>query len=71
MDETSRSEANRERGLRRLAQRRGLYVTKARTDRYQRGGHFFVSNPCTNRLVSSEHGMTLDETEAFLKQEIG
>jgi len=50
--------------LRRLAERKGVMLQKSR--RQPLHGAFFVIDPSTNGLLSSEYGMTLDEVSVWL-----
>jgi hypothetical protein len=65
----TREDRAHEARLRRLAERQGLRLTKSRRrdPQFYDFGVFWVSDPYTNSLLSSEYGMNIDEVEAYLE----
>jgi hypothetical protein len=68
LDAPQLTEKAREQRLRRLAQRKGLALVKPRSGEMW-GGPYWILNPYRNLILSYEHGMTLDEAEAWLNSE--
>jgi hypothetical protein len=60
------TESTRDARVRRLARRKDLKVSKARANRYPWSGNYFVSDPTTRTLLSSEFGMHLSDAEEFV-----
>lgn len=58
----------RENRLRRAAERQGLALVKSRRrdPRAVDFGLYWLTNPATNTLETHEHGLSLDEIEAYL-----
>ncbi|MFI6329880.1 hypothetical protein ACIBBG_16455 [Micromonospora chersina] len=63
------SDKVRENRLRRMAERQGLKLLKSRRrdPRATDYGKYWLANVSTDTLETGEHGLTLDEIEAYLK----
>ena len=70
---SSGSDKIRENRLRRMASRQGYVLTKSRRrdPRAVDYGGYFLADANTSRLETSEHGMDLDEVEAYLTDDDG